>query len=61
MFMLTFLASVLRGHAQAIVRRGGPVQFQLGVRIFEPQSRRTRSLLAGRQALTDCGMMKECP
>jgi hypothetical protein len=34
----TRAASARFGHAQAIVRRGEPVQFQLWVRIFRPQS-----------------------
>jgi hypothetical protein len=40
------------GHAQAIVRRGEPVQFQWWVSIFEPQSNRNSPPLAERRALT---------
>jgi hypothetical protein len=43
----TRAASARFGHAQAIARRRGPVQFQLWVRIFRLQSRRTHPLLRG--------------
>jgi hypothetical protein len=47
------------GHAQAIVRYGVPVQFQLWVRISAAIVP-TLPLLRGDGDLQDCGMMKEC-
>jgi hypothetical protein len=52
-------ASARFGHAQAIVRRGGPVEFQLWVRILS-RNRTDEPAVAGRRDLQDCGMMKEC-
>ena len=54
-------ASARFGHAQAIVRRGDPLQFQLWVRIFRLQSRRTRPLLRGDGRIQDFGIMEKCP
>ena len=58
-------ASARFGHALAIVRRGEPVQFQLWVRIFGPQSQPTRPAIAERRAFTglwdDEGMPLICP
>jgi hypothetical protein len=48
------------GHAQAIVRRGEPVQFQLWVRVLGRNRGPTRPLLRGDGRLQDYGMMKEC-
>jgi hypothetical protein len=47
-------------HAQAIVRRGEPVQFQWWGE-FEPQSRPARPLLRVGGRFQDCGMVKKCP
>ncbi len=53
------------GHAQAIVRRAEPVQFQSWVRIAGPQSQPTRPLLRGPTGVTglrdDEGMPLICP
>jgi len=55
----TRAASARFGHAQAIVPRDEPVQFQWRVRIFAAIAP-TRPLLRRDGCLQDCGMMKEC-
>jgi len=49
------------GHAQAIVRRGEPVQFQWWVRVLSRNRNRRAALLRSDGRLQDCGMIKKCP